>query len=128
MYICINKRQFFFSKEDSLAQYLHMRNMLTYKKKNVMKVLFRLIKVILLTCLAPLVLLSLFFTILVVIPTLMFIDLFKYILTGKEGTLEIFILGRSKYKWFDFEKFIFGWLFWVSDLYNDKILKRFGCN
>jgi hypothetical protein len=59
----------------------------------------------------------------------MFIDLFKYILTGKEGTLEIFILGRSKYKWFDFEKFIFGWLFWVSDLYNDKILKRYAdCN
>lgn len=107
-----------------MAQYLHMWNMLTYKKKNVMKVLFRLIKVILLTCLAPLVLLSLFFTILVVIPTLMFIDLFKYILTGKDGTLEIFILGKSKCKWFDFEKFIFGWLFWVSDLYDDKILNR----
>ena len=97
-----------------------------------MKVLFRLIgvllrigKVILITCLMPVVFFMMAFTLLIVVPILMVIDFFKYILTGKGDVLGNFLIGEGRYEWFDFEQFIFGWLVWLSDLYNDKILKRF---
>lgn len=97
-----------------------------------MKVLFRLIgvllrivKVILIVCLLPVALFTIFLTVLCVLPLLMVIDLFKYILTGKGGILYNFMMGEGRYKWFSFEVFIFVWLVWLSDLYNDKILKRF---
>ena len=102
------------------------------KKTLVMKVLFRLIgvllrivKVILIACLMPAMFFMMVFTILFFIPILMFIDFFKYILTGKGDVLGNFLIGEGRYEWFDFEQFIFGWLVWLSDMYNKYILKRF---
>ena len=97
-----------------------------------MKVLFRLIgvllrivKVILIACLMPALFFMMVFTTLFFIPILMVIDIFKYILTGKGGVLDSFLFGDGRYEWFDYEKFIFGWLIWISDMYNKYILKRF---
>ena len=88
-------------------------------------VLLRIVKVILIACLTPVVFFMLTFTILVFIPMLLVLDGLKYILTGRGGVLDSFLMGDGRYEWFDFEKFIFGWLVWLSDMYNNYILKRF---
>ena len=87
-----------------------------------MRILLRLIKVLLAICLIPVWFIVMVFGFLIVTPTIMIADLFKYIITGKGGLTEWFILDNEGV--FSFEGFIFGWVVCLSEWYDKKILKK----
>lgn len=87
-----------------------------------MKILLRLIKVILAICLIPVWFIVMVFGFLIVTPTIMIADLFKYIITGKGGLTEWFVLDNEGV--FSFEGFTFGWASYLSKLYDKKFLKK----
>ena len=87
-----------------------------------MRILLRLIKVVLGICLIPVWLIVVFFGCLIVIPILLIADLFKYIITGKGGLTEWFVLDNEGV--FSFEGFIFGWVVCLSEWYDKKFLKK----
>lgn len=87
-----------------------------------MRILLRLIKVVLGICLIPVWFIVMVFGILIVTPTIMIADLFKYIITGKGGLTEWFVLDNEGI--FSFEGFIFGWVVCLSKWYDKKILKK----
>ena len=89
--------------------------------KTVMKILLRLIKVLLAICLIPVWFIVMVFGILIVTPTIMIVDLFKYIITGKGGLTEWFVLDNEGI--FSFEGFTYGWVVYLSEWYDKKILK-----
>lgn len=86
-----------------------------------MRILLRLIKVILAICLIPVWFIVMVFGFLIVTPTIMIADLFKYIITGKGGLTEWFVLDNEGI--FSFEGFTFGWVVCLSKWYDKKILK-----
>ena len=86
-----------------------------------MKILLRLIKVLLAICLIPVWFIVMVFGILIVTPTIMIVDLFKYIITGKGGLTEWFVLDNEGI--FSFEGFTYGWVVYLSEWYDKKILK-----
>ena len=85
-----------------------------------MRILLRLIKVILAICLIPVWFIVMGFGFLIVTPTIMIADLFKYIITGKGGLTEWFVLDNEGI--FSFEGFTFGWVVKISK----KVVKIFG--
>ena len=87
-----------------------------------MKVILRLIKVLLAICLIPVGIIVMIFGFEIVIPIIMIVDLFKYIITGKGGLTEWFIFDNEGI--FSFEGFTFGWVVCLSDWYDKKILKN----
>ena len=87
-----------------------------------MRILLRLIKVLLAICLIPVWLIVVFFGCLIVIPILLVADLFKYIITGKGGLTEWFVLDNEGI--FSFEGFTFGWVVCLSEWYDKKFLKK----
>ena len=87
-----------------------------------MKVILRLIKVLLTICLIPVGLIVIIFGFVIVIPIIMIVDLFKYIITGKGGLIEWFLLDSDGM--FSFDGFTFGWIVWLSYWYDKKILKN----
>ena len=87
-----------------------------------MRILLRLIKVVLGICLIPVWLIVVFFGCLIVIPILLIADLFKYIITGKGGLTEWFVLDNEGV--FSFEGFIFGWVVCLSEWYDKKFLQK----
>ena len=87
-----------------------------------MRILLRLIKVVLGICLLPVWLVVVIFGYLIVIPILLFADLIKYIITGKGGMTEWFILDSEGI--ISFEGLTFGWVSYLSKLYDKKILKK----
>lgn len=87
-----------------------------------MKILLRLIKVVFGICLIPVWLIVVFFGCLIVIPILLVADLFKYIITGKGGLTEWFVLDNEGI--FSFEGFTFGWVVCLSEWYDKKFLKK----
>ena len=60
-----------------------------------MRILLRLIKVLLAICLIPVWFIVMVFGFLIVTPTIMIADLFKYIITGKGGLTEWFVLDNE---------------------------------
>lgn len=86
-----------------------------------MKILLRLIKVVFGICLIPVWFIVIIFGYLIVIPILLVADLFKYIITGKGGMTEWFVLDSDSI--FSFEGLSFGWVSYLSKLYDKKILK-----
>ena len=86
-----------------------------------MRILLRLIKVLLAICLIPVWFIVMVFGFLIVTPTIMIVDLFKYIITGKGGLTEWFLLDNEDI--FSFEGFTFGWVVCLSEWYDKKILK-----
>ena len=87
-----------------------------------MKILLRLIKVVFGICLIPVWLIVVFFECLIVIPILLVADLFKYIIAGKGGLTEWFVLDNEGI--FSFEGFTFGWVVCLSEWYDKKFLKK----
>ena len=87
-----------------------------------MRILLRLIKVVFGICLIPVWLIVVFFGCLIVIPILLVADLFKYIITGKGGLTEWFVLDNEGI--FSFEGFTFGWVVCLSEWYDKKFLKK----
>ena len=87
-----------------------------------MKVILRLIKVLLTICLIPVGLIVIIFGFVIVIPIIMIVDLFKYIITGKGGLTEWFVLDSDGI--FSFDGLTFGWIVRLSDWYDKKILKN----
>ena len=87
-----------------------------------MRILLRLIKVVFGICLIPVLLIVAFFGCLIVIPILLVADLFKYIITGKGGLTEWFVLDNEGI--FSFEGFTFGWVVCLSKWYDKKFLKK----
>lgn len=87
-----------------------------------MRILLRLIKVLLAICLIPVWFIVMGFGFLIVTPTIMIADLFKYIITGKGGLTEWFLLDNEGI--FSFEGLTFGWVVCLSDWYDKKILKK----
>ena len=87
-----------------------------------MEILLRLIKVVFGICLIPVWLIVVFFGCLIVIPILLVADLFKYIITGKGGLTEWFVLDNEGI--FSFEGFTFGWVVCLSEWYDKKFLKK----
>ena len=87
-----------------------------------MRILLRLIKVVLGICLIPVWLIVVIFGCLIVIPILLVADLFKYIITGKGGLTEWFVLDNEGI--FSFEGFTFGWVVCLSEWYDKKFLKK----
>ena len=87
-----------------------------------MRILLRLIKVILAICLIPVWFIVMVFGFLIVTPTIMIADLFKYIITGKGGLTEWFVLDNEGV--FSFEGFTFGWVVCLSKWYDKKFLKK----
>lgn len=87
-----------------------------------MRILLRLIKVLLAICLIPVWFIVMVFGILIVTPTIMIADLFKYIITGKGGLTEWFVLDNEGI--FSFEGFIFWWVVCLSKWYDKKFLKK----
>ena len=87
-----------------------------------MRILLRLIKVVFGICLIPVWLIVVFFGCLIVIPILLVADLFKYIITGKGGLTEWFVLDNEGI--FSFEGFTFGWVVCLSKWYDKKFLKK----
>ena len=87
-----------------------------------MIILLRFIKVVLGICLIPVWLIVVIFGYLIVIPILLVADLFKYIITGKAGLAEWFVIDSNSM--FSFEGLTFGWISYLSKLYDKKILKK----
>lgn len=87
-----------------------------------MRILLRLIKVLLAICLIPVWFIVMGFGFLIVTPTIMIVDLFKYIITGKGGLTEWFLFDSDGI--FSFEGFTFGWVECLSEWYDKKILKK----
>ena len=87
-----------------------------------MRILLRLIKVVFGICLIPVWLIVVFFGCLIGIPILLVADLFKYIITGKGGLTEWFVLDSEGI--FSFEGFTFGWVVCLSEWYDKKFLKK----
>ena len=87
-----------------------------------MRILLRLIKVLLAICLIPVWFIVMGFGFLIVTPTIMIVDMFKYIITGKGGLTEWFLLDNEGI--FSFEGFTFGWVVCLSECYDKKILKK----
>ena len=87
-----------------------------------MRILLRLIKVVLGICLIPVWLIVITFGYLIVLPIIMIVDLFKYIITGKAGLAEWFVIDSDSL--FSFEGLTFGWVSYLSKLYDKKILKK----
>ena len=87
-----------------------------------MRILLRLIKVLLAICLIPVWFIVMVFGILIVTPTIMIADLFKYIITGKAGLTEWFVIDSDSL--FSFEGFTFGWVACLSKWYDKKFLKK----
>lgn len=87
-----------------------------------MKVILRLIKVILIICLIPVWFIVIAFELLILTPIIMIVDLFKYIITGKGGLTDWFILDNDGL--FSFEGLAFGWVVCLSEWYDKKILKK----
>jgi len=87
-----------------------------------MRILLRLIKVVLGICLIPVWLIVITFGYLIVLPIIMIVDLFKYIITGKGGMTDWFIFDSDSL--FSFEGLSFGWVSYLSKLYDKKILKK----
>ena len=81
-----------------------------------MRILLRLIKVILAICLIPVWFIVMVFGFFIVTPTIMIADLFKYIITGKGGLIEWFLLDSDGM--FSFDGFTFGWIVWLSVWYD----------
>jgi hypothetical protein len=90
--------------------------------KTIMGILLRLIKVVFGICLIPVWLIVVIFGYLIVIPILLVADLFKYIITGKAGLAEWFVLDSDSL--FSFEGLTFGWASYLSELYDKKFLKK----
>ena len=90
--------------------------------KILLLILLRLIKVILAICLIPVWFIVMVFGFFIVTPTIMIADLFKYIITGKGGMTEWFLLDNEGI--FSFEGFTFGWVVCLSKWYDKKILKK----
>lgn len=86
-----------------------------------MRILLRLIKVILAICLIPVWFIVMVFGYLIVTPIIMIVDLFKYIITGKGGLTEWFVLDSEGI--FSFEGFTYGWVVCLSEWYDKKFLK-----
>lgn len=87
-----------------------------------MRILLRLIKVVFGICLIPVWFIVIIFGYLIVIPILLVADLFKYIITGKGGMTEWFVLDSDSL--FSFEGLTFGWASYLSKLYDKKFLKK----
>jgi hypothetical protein len=87
-----------------------------------MRILLRLIKVLLAICLIPVWFIVIIFGILVVTSSIMIVDLFKYIITGKGGLTEWFVLDSEGI--FSFEGFLYGWVVCLSEWYDKKFLKK----
>ena len=87
-----------------------------------MKVILRLIKVLLAICLIPVGIIVMGFGFVIVIPIIMIVDLFKYIITGKGGLTEWFVLDNEGV--LSFEGFMFGWVVCLSEWYDKKFLKK----
>jgi hypothetical protein len=87
-----------------------------------MGILLRLIKVVLGICLIPVWFIVITFGLLIVIPILLVADLFKYIITGKAGLAEWFVIDSDSL--FSFEGLTFGWASYLSKLYDKKFLKK----
>ena len=87
-----------------------------------MGILLRLIKVVLAICLIPVWLIVVIFGYLIVIPILLVADLFKYIITGKAGLAEWFVIDSDSL--FSFEGLTFGWVSYLSKLYDKKNSKK----
>ena len=87
-----------------------------------MRILLRLIKVILGVCLIPVWFIGISFGYFIVMPIIMIADLFKYIITGKGGMTEWFIIDSDSL--FSFEGLAFGWVSYLSKLYGKKFLKK----
>jgi len=87
-----------------------------------MRILLRLIKVVLGICLIPVWFIVMVFGYLIVTPTIMIVDLFKYIITGKGSLTDWFILDNEGL--FSFEGFAFGWVVCLSEWYDKKFLKK----
>ena len=87
-----------------------------------MRIVLRLIKVVLGICLIPVWFIVITFGLLIVIPILLVADLFKYIITGKGGMTEWFIIDSDSL--FSFEGLAFGWVSYLSKLYGKKFLKK----
>ena len=87
-----------------------------------MRILLRLIKVVFGICLIPVWFIVVVFGYLIVIPILLVADLFKYIITGKGGLTEWFVLDNEGI--FSFEGFTFGWIVCLSKWYDKKFLKK----
>ena len=71
-----------------------------------MGILLRLIKVVFGICLIPVWLIVIIFGYLIVIPILLVADLFKYIITGKAGLADWFVIDSDSL--FSFEGLTFG--------------------
>lgn len=87
-----------------------------------MRILLRLIKVLLAICLIPVWFIVMVFGFLIVTPTIMIVDLFKYIITGKGGLTEWFVVDNEGI--FSFEGLTFGWVVCLSEWYDKKFLKN----
>ena len=87
-----------------------------------MRILLRLIKVVFGICLIPVWFIVIIFGYLIVIPILLVADLFKYIITGKAGLADWFVIDSDSL--FSFEGLTFGWVSYLSKLYDKKILKK----
>ena len=87
-----------------------------------MRILLRLIKVVLGICLRPIWLIVVIFGYLILIPIMLVADLFKYIITGKGGMTEWFILDSDGI--FSFEGLSFRWVVCLSKWYDKKFLKK----
>lgn len=87
-----------------------------------MRILLRLIKVVFGICLIPVWFIVIIFGYLIVIPILLVADLFKYIITGKGGLTEWFVIDSDSL--FSFEGLTFGWASYLSKLYDKKFLKK----
>ena len=87
-----------------------------------MRILLRLIKVLLAICLIPVWFIVMVFGFLIVTPTIMIADLFKYIITGKGGLTEWFVLDNEGI--FSFEGLTLGWVVCLSKWYDKKFLKK----
>jgi hypothetical protein len=87
-----------------------------------MRIVLRLIKVVLGICLIPVWFIVITFGLLIVIPILLVADLFKYIITGKAGLTEWFVIDSDSL--FSFEGLTFGWASYLSKLYDKKFLKK----
>ena len=87
-----------------------------------MRILLRLIKVVFGICLIPVWFIVVVFGYLIVIPILLVADLFKYIITGKVGLAEWFVLDSDSL--FSFEGLTFGWVACLSEWYDRIFLKK----
>ena len=87
-----------------------------------MRILLRLIKVILAICLIPVWFIVMVFGFLIVTPTIMIADLFKYIITGKAGLTDWFVIDSDSL--FSFEGLTFGWVACLSEWYDRIFLKK----